>query len=460
MLPLCCRRPSLRTIRRSTRLISSFRLDFDDTKSAYALHSDGELLRSILVLRLSAIDSFVDNSPAILDVAQRFLPSALFDGVMRRSFFGQFVAGSSHDDVTKTHNEKFVEVGICSMPGPSIEDLPDDEQSLANEDTHQREILLDENVHAFLDSVTLAERTCVSGVRGAIQVKPTALVRPKLLTLLSRKITDSDGILPKIKTGELHGRLSDIALEHDCLDEFNSTCSRLDDIAKACTRAKVNMFIDAEYHEMQPAIHALALITQSSHNKGDCINVWNTQQAYLKETDAANKRHLEIADLSGFRYATKVVRGAYLEYERSRAQSTGRPDPIQSTYADTNASYNRTVDVLLQRAAIDQCGVMVASHNEVSIQLALEKMEKLNVERQKGNVLFGQLYGMCDYISYRLGQNGYRIYKATPYGSIGSTLLYLCRRARENRSILVNGRRERELLVAEWTRRRRDKTRH
>ena len=70
------------------------------------------------------------------------MPSALFDGVMRRSFFGQFVAGSSHDDVTKTHNEKFVEVGICSMPGPSIEDLPDDEQSLANEDTHQRSVNL------------------------------------------------------------------------------------------------------------------------------------------------------------------------------------------------------------------------------------------------------------------------------------------------------------------------------
>ena len=42
------------------------------------------------------------------------------------------------------------------------------------------------------------------------------------------------------------------------------------------------MLIDAEYHEMQPAIHALALITQSSHNKGDCINVWNNQQAYLR----------------------------------------------------------------------------------------------------------------------------------------------------------------------------------
>ena len=26
------------------------------------------------------------------------------------------------------------------------------------------------------------------------------------------------------------------------------------------------------------------------------------------------------------------------------------------------------------------------------------------MERQKGNVLFGQLYGMCDYISYRLGR--------------------------------------------------------
>ncbi|XP_065843498.1 hydroxyproline dehydrogenase-like [Oscarella lobularis] len=139
------------------------------------------------------------------------------------------------------------------------------------------------------------------------------------------------------------------------------------------------MFIDAEYHEMQPAIHALALITQSSHNKGDCINVWNTQQAYVKETDAANKRHLEIGDLSGFRYATKVVRKAYIEYERSRAQSIGRPDPIQPTYADANASYNRTVDVLLQRAAIDQCGVTVASHNEVSIQLAFRKFSQLIV---------------------------------------------------------------------------------
>ena len=63
---------------------------------------------------------------------------------MRRSFFGQFVAGSSHDDVTKTHNEKFVEAGIQCMfyAGPSIEDLPDDEQGLANEDTHQRSVNL------------------------------------------------------------------------------------------------------------------------------------------------------------------------------------------------------------------------------------------------------------------------------------------------------------------------------
>eukprot|EP00118_Oscarella_pearsei_P023469 m.281250 g.281250 ORF g.281250 m.281250 type:complete len:93 (+) comp40643_c0_seq21:162-440(+) len=77
----------------------------------------------------------------------------------------------------------------------------------------------------------------------------------------------------------------DIASAHTFLGEFESGVARLNQIAEACCKTKVNMFIDAEHHEMQPAINALALIIESAHNN-DCLNVWNTQQAYLKVSKA------------------------------------------------------------------------------------------------------------------------------------------------------------------------------
>ena len=40
--------------------------------------------------------------------------------------------------------------------------------------------------------------------------------------------------------------------------------------------------------------------------------------------------------------------------------------------------------------------LMIASHNIDSIKYAISRMDSLNIQRDSGEVFFGQLLGMCD----------------------------------------------------------------
>ena len=116
-----------------------------------------------------------------------------------------------------------------------------------------------------------------------------------------------------------------------------------------------------------------------------------------------NKKNLEIAELSGFCYATKVVRGAYMDSERALAKRIQKPDPIHDTYQDTSSSYDRIVNNLLERVVMAEVGLMVATHNEKSVMLAVERMKELSIDRDAGTVSFTQLLGLCDHITFTLG---------------------------------------------------------
>ena len=68
-----------------------------------------------------------------------------------------------------------------------------------------------------------------------------------------------------------------------------------------------------------------------------------------------------------------MVRGAYMKAERTRAAEMGYDDPIHNCYEDTNNMYNKVIDTLLHRVKHMSAHVMVASHNEESVSLAIHR---------------------------------------------------------------------------------------
>ncbi|ELK26237.1 Proline dehydrogenase 1, mitochondrial [Myotis davidii] len=163
---------------------------------------------------------------------------------------------------------------------------------------------------------------------------------------------------------------------------------------------------------------------------------------------------LELARREGWCFGAKLVRGAYMAQERARAAEIGYEDPINPTYEATNAMYHRCLNYVLEELKNNgKAEVMVASHNEDTVRFTLRRMEELGLHPADRQVYFGQLLGMCDQISFPLGQAGFPVYKYVPYGPVMEVLPYLSRRALENNSVMKGARRERQLLWQELKRR-------
>jgi hypothetical protein len=61
---------------------------------------------------------------------------------------------------------------------------------------------------------------------------------------------------------------------------------------------------------------------------------------------------------------------------------------------------------------IDISSVLIASHNQKSIEFATEQMRTRNLPTDR--VFFGQLLGMADHLTFILGANGFKAYKYVP----------------------------------------------
>jgi len=162
---------------------------------------------------------------------------------------------------------------------------------------------------------------------------------------------------------------------------------------------------------------------------------------------------VELSRREGFKLACKLVRGAYMEQERTRAYTHGYSDPIHASKEDTDDCYNAMLVTMLEEVRDRGANVMCASHNENSIRHAINLMKDYEISRTDDNVFFGQLLGMCDAITYALGGAGYSAYKYVPYGPVSDVIPYLSRRAMENKSVMKGVLKERKMLRHELSRR-------
>lgn len=145
-----------------------------------------------------------------------------------------------------------------------------------------------------------------------------------------------------------------------------------------------------------------------------------------------------------------------MEGERALAEALGYESPIHDTIEDTHACYNDSVEFLLRESVTSEdrkIELMLASHNQGSIEKAIQVMDELEIDPQASTICFAQLYGMTDNLTYNLGQNGFRAYKYVPYGEVGEVMPYLVRRAKENSAITGGAAKELQMIRAELKRR-------
>ncbi|KAF6030009.1 hypothetical protein EB796_011688 [Bugula neritina] len=160
------------------------------------------------------------------------------------------------------------------------------------------------------------------------------------------------------------------------------------------------------------------------------------------------------AEKNNLHYGAKLVRGAYMVPEENEAKSQGNPCPVHDGIQATHSSYNSTANWLLQKIRDNsnqgrQIRFVLASHNQDSIKQAVERMRSYGIPSEDRKVILAQVYGMCDHITYTLGQKGYPVYKSVAVGTISESLPYLSRRSHENSSLIANSRQERQLLNSE-----------
>ncbi|XP_059751151.1 proline dehydrogenase 1, mitochondrial isoform X3 [Balaenoptera ricei] len=258
-------------------------------------------------------------------------------------------------------------------------------------------------------------------------------------------------VVPNMQTGQLEPLLSRFTEEEE--RQMTRMLQRMDVLAKKASEVGVRLMVDAEQTYFQPAISRLTLEMQRRFNVERPL-IFNTYQCYLKDAYDNVTLDVELARREGWCFGAKLVRGAYMAQERARALEIGYEDPINPTYEATNAMYHRCLNYVLEELKHNaRAAVMVASHNEDTVRFTLCRMEELGLHPADCQVYFGQLLGMCDQISFPLGQAGFPVYKYVPYGPVMEVLPYLSRRALENSGVMKGAQREWQLLWQELKRR-------
>lgn len=376
---------------------------------------------------------------------------------------------------------------------------------------YESEAVCDRRTRVFLKSI---EAAAMAGGKGFAAIKVTALGHPMLLertTLCLQRIkelfrkfdVDGNGFVSRDEFSQVYKQLfadgadeSQIALEYESLDQghdetvdylewskgfglrkaanivlrckengpmkqavltdeeltlLDAMMKRLDTLAESAAASGVRLMVDAEHSYFQPAIDHAVVQLQERFNQNVPI-IFNTYQCYLKDASERLVLDLERAHQGNYKFAAKLVRGAYMVLERRRAEELGYESPILPTIEDTHESYNKAVETGLMAVVSQGAEIMVATHNQESVEFTVKKMAEFGLPAD-APVYFGQLLGMADHITFTLGANGFGAYKYVAYGAIHEVVPYLIRRAQENSDVLGGSAKDVGLIAAELKRR-------
>lgn len=222
-------------------------------------------------------------------------------------------------------------------------------------------------------------------------------------------------------------------------------------LCKIANESGIKLYIDAEESWIQPAIDEITYEHMLFFNKKKCV-LYNTIQLYRTNRLEEIQFQINNAKRNSYYIGFKLVRGAYLEKERKRANYLNIESPIQPSKDATDFEFDNAVKLCFDnRNFVNIC---LGTHNEKSTEYLINLLEINKISKNDDRFWFAQLFGMSDHISYNLAFAGFNVAKYLPYGPIKDVLPYLYRRAQENSSVKGQSSREISLIKCELKRRK------
>ena len=385
-------------------------VDFNDTEIAFSNKSNKELKRTARLFKLMNNRHLVGVGSSLGLLATRWrLP--LSERIFEKTIYYQFCGGKTLLDcqpvIDKLYQHRTLTVLDFGAEGKNKE----------------------EHYDAVAAEIGKAIQFAASNASvPVVSLKPTALA--------------SNDLLAKWQS---ENELTDVERM-----EFGRVVDRLDSICKSARDLGVKVFIDAEESWMQDAIDYLVEMMMGRYNR-ETAAVYNTYQLYRHDKLEDLKQAYSKARKEGYILGAKLVRGAYMNKERERAEEMGYPSPIQPNKEATDRDYNEAI-----RFCVDNYETLAscnACHNRTSNRLQAEMIAERDIQRDHPNLNFCQLLGMSDAITFNLAEAGFNVAKYVVYGPVKEVVPYLIRRAHENTSVTGDMSRELQLVMTEMARR-------
>src|SRR2546423_4586255 len=153
-------------------------------------------------------------------------------------------------------------------------------------------------------------------------------------------------------------------------------------------------------------------------------------QAYLRDSEADLRDLIEWGRARGTRFAVRLVKGAYWDYETTKSRQNGSHSPVFLQKPESDANFEALTRVLFENEATVTSAF--GSHNVRSIAHAQAYAQQLGIDRSRFE--FQLLYGMAGPIKRAVVEMGYRVREYCPVGELLPGMAYLVRRLLENTS--------------------------
>ena len=385
-------------------------IDFANTEVAFKMKTKNDLRQSKLLFATLSSPQVVQTLKGLTLASLRLrLP---IKGIVKATVFRQFCGGESVDEC-QPQIDRLAEGKVQAILDYSVEGKAEEAD-------------FDRTLETTLETIRFAQHN--PGVPFGV-FKPTGVGAIEWYEKVSLK--------------------QELSAEES--ESWARVLARWEKIFMLASEMKIPVMIDAEESWIQPVVDELAFGFMAKYNTQTPI-VYNTAQLYRHDRLEQLKMALARAKEEGFIYGVKIVRGAYMEKERKRAEAKGYTDPIQPNKAATDRDYNAALELILSN--LEHMAVVVGTHNEDSVALAATLMTKHGIAFDSRKVYVAQLFGMSDHISFNAANSGLNVAKYLPFGPVKDVLPYLFRRAEENTSVEGQTGRELGLITKELDRRK------